>query len=115
MKNVTKAVEEKKYTLHIFLNLPRAFHTIFTILYKLYHNFGVLQWSILGPLLLIIFVNDLPKYINTNETIKVVDDTKLFYFNDSYTKLFKKANDELHVDPGLLQTCSPISPSPTPS
>ena len=62
-----------------------------------------------------LYVNDLPKRVNTNQTILFGGDTKLSFCNDSYTKLFKKANDELHVDPGLLQTCSPISPSPTPS
>ena len=40
MKNVTKTVEEKNIHCIFFFNLPRAFRTTFTILYKLYH-YGV--------------------------------------------------------------------------
>ena len=70
-------------------------------------NLGVLQRSILGPSLFIIYVNDLLKCLNTNQTVVFADNTNLFLFDDSSTELYKKANDELHeVDPVLLQTGS---------
>ena len=59
-------------------------------------NLDIPQGSILGPLLFLIYVNDLPKCLSSGQAIMFADDTNLFFNNVSYTELFKKANKELY-------------------
>ena len=44
-----------------------------------YNNFGLPQGSILGPLLVLIYVNDFPQRITKGKTIMFADDTNLFF------------------------------------
>ena len=55
----------------------------------------VLQGSILGPLLLLLPVNDLPNSSNVLVPIMFADDTNFFFEHSNINTLFKTVNDEL--------------------
>ena len=56
---------------------------------------GVPQGSILGPLLFLLYVNDLPKAYNRLTSIMFADDTNLFLSHRNHKTLFQTANREL--------------------
>ena len=58
---------------------------------------GVPQGSILGPLLFLIFVNDLHKVTKYLDPIMFADDTNLFYSHKNITTLFQIVNSELKL------------------
>ena len=67
-------------------------------------NFGVPQGSALGPLLFLIYINDLQKAIKYSTTRHFANDTNLLIKNNSLKQLKKQLNCDLRKSRNLAQS-----------
>ena len=58
-------------------------------------NYGVPQGSVLGPLLFLLYINDLNKAIKFSTTHHFADDTNLLYVGKTLKKIQKYVNLDL--------------------
>ena len=56
---------------------------------------GIPQGSIIGPLMFIIYINDLPLHVSHCEVSMYADDTALYYASKSVSDLINKINEDL--------------------
>ena len=86
-RNCLKATYSTKRMQCVSLNkITSDFHEV---------SYGVPQGSILGPILFLLYINDLNDVFEKFDTIMFADDTNLFMTGDNIARIEKQCNEEL--------------------
>ena len=85
VSHVIKAMNRKENTISVFLDLSKAFDTV-------NHN---IEGSVLGPLLFLIYINDIPNCLKHSKSIVFADDTTIFASCNNMNTLYNNMNDDL--------------------
>ena len=126
---ISKAMDEGKYTMGIFLDLSKAFDTVnLEILFKKLQHYGIrgicLQWfkdylqertqivmnvttemnvttgvpkdSLLGPLLFLLYINDIESCSDILSFVLYADDTNAFYSKPCLKTLYNTIQNEMN-------------------
>ena len=72
-------------------------------------TYGVPRGFVLGPLLFIIYANDLPGALIESKCILFVDDTTVYYSSKNITNIFHKINNDLNSREHINYCCNKIS------
>ena len=67
-------------------------------------NIGVPQGSVGGPILFLVYINNLPSLSNTLKTTSFADDTVVYLAHPNLTSLVVTVNSELNVLYDLFQS-----------
>ena len=74
-----------------FVSLDNVFSTTVTI------NVGVPKWSTLRPLLLLLYINDIPQALSDSHTHLYADDISIFYQHKNVTEIENVSKTNLQV------------------
>ena len=60
-------------------------------------NYGAPQGSVLGPLLFILYTNNLPNTLTVSKSILFADDTTIYYSHSNLNTLYTNLNKDLQI------------------
>ena len=92
-EDIKKSIDDGKLTCGVFIDLQKAFDTVDIC----YCKHGVPQGSVLGPILFLIYINDLANATIYSRSFNFADNTAILYTDDDPKRLKKRVNIDLKL------------------